>query len=68
MRCWYCKEAEMIEERQGVQQWYKCPSCGATHTDLPVPEASALGRTWLDEVEIPHYHSHPVRKSKGKKK
>lgn len=35
MRCWYCKEAEMVDTDDGFHHFKKCPECEATWCDVP---------------------------------
>ena len=67
-KCWNCGYMEMEEVRKGVLQWWKCPECGATETDVPETGALGFGGTYKDAAGISHRSAHPVSHKKKAKK
>jgi len=35
MRCWNCQKVETVEASDGFHQFWVCPECGATYTEVP---------------------------------
>uniref|UniRef100_A0A6H2A4J2 Uncharacterized protein n=1 Tax=viral metagenome TaxID=1070528 RepID=A0A6H2A4J2_9ZZZZ len=40
MLCWCCGKAQMVKEFKLGFGWFKCPKCGATHTEAPKRKSS----------------------------
>lgn len=47
MKCWYCKEPDMLLVPELGKDWFQCSRCGATHQDKPLKAS----RGKLVEVE-----------------
>lgn len=55
MKCWYCKKAEMEEDKELGKEWFKCPECNATWVDtskMGTGGALYMGTPWGSKYAV----------------